>query len=220
MKTVIEMIKENKVVAIIRGVKKPETVLKTVEALAAGGVRLIEVTYDQSSAQGCLETLRSIEFVKQATDGRIGLGVGTVLLEQQVVDAAKAGAMYIISPNTNVEVIKKTKQLGLISIPGAFTPSEIVTAFHAGADFVKLFPAGLLGVEYIKAIRGPLPHIPLLAVGGIDATNVRFFIGAGVCGVGVGGNLVNTKLIEKGDFEAITELAKAYTQQLGIERAG
>lgn len=218
MNAVVEMIKENKVVAIIRGVTKPETVLKTVEALAAGGVRMMEVTYDQSSAQGCLETLRSIEYVKHATEGRIGLGVGTVLSEQQVVDAAKAGAMYIISPNTHVEVIKKTKELGLVSIPGAFTPSEIVTSFQAGADFVKLFPAGLLGIEYVKAIRGPLPHIPLLAVGGIDASNVRFFIDAGVCGVGVGGNLVNTKLIEKGDFDAITVLAKTYTQQLGNKR--
>ena len=220
MDAVVEMIKENRIVAIIRGVKKPETVLKTMEALLAGGIRMMEVTYDHSSEQGCLETLRSIEFVKHANNGQIGLGVGTVLLSQQVVDAAKAGAMYIISPNTNVDVIKKTKQLGLVSIPGAFTPSEIVTAFQAGADFVKIFPAGLLGIEYIKAIRGPLPHIPLLAVGGIYASNVRNFIDSGVSGVGVGGNLVNTQLIEKGDFGAITELAKAYTQQLGNEPAG
>ena len=98
----------------------------------------------------------------------------------------------------------------MISIPGALTPSEIINAYNIGADIVKLFPAATLGLEYVKAITGPITHIPLIAVGGINAENANSFIKSGCIGVGVGGNLVNKKLIEAGDFEAIKKLAQEY----------
>ena len=122
--------------------------------------------------------------------------------------AAKAGAKYIISPDVNVEVIRRTRELGLVSMPGAMTPSEVMTAHNAGADYVKLFPAGELGTSYVKAIRAPISHVKLLAVGGINEKNVADYMAAGMCGAGVGDNLANKKWIEAGEFHKITETAR------------
>jgi 2-dehydro-3-deoxyphosphogluconate aldolase/(4S)-4-hydroxy-2-oxoglutarate aldolase len=132
----------------------------------------------------------------------------------QVETAINSGAKYIISPNTNLQVIKKTSELGAVSIPGALTPSEIAFAYEAGAKFVKLFPASEFGVSYIKSIRSPLNHIPLLAVGGVDENNMNSFFEAGVSGVGVGSNIVKKSLISMKKFDEITVLAKKYTKQI------
>lgn len=132
------------------------------------------------------------------------------MTSENVKQAAGAGAEYIISPNINESVIKKTKQLGLISIPGALTPSEIINAHQMGADIVKLFPAATLGLEYIKAILSPINHIPITAVGGITSENARSFIDIGCLGVGVGGNLVNKKLVDENKFETIKKLAYTF----------
>ena len=129
---------------------------------------------------------------------------------EQVRAAVEAGAKYIISPNTDREVIEETKKLGAISIPGAFTPSEVVQAYKMGADYVKLFPAGLLGIPYIKAIKAPISHIPLIAVGGIDADNLHDFLATGINGVGVGSSLVDLKLINDENWDALAELAKKF----------
>ena len=168
----------------------------------------MEVTFDQ--AEGPEETLRSLRIIHQQFPEEILLGAGTVMTAGQVKAAAAAGAGYIISPNTDRAVIETTKELGLISIPGAFTPTEAATAYAWGADVVKLFPAGLLGPAYIKALTGPLPHIPFMAVGGIDAQNMNDFLRAGAVGVGVGGNLVDKKRIAAGKFQEITDLALQY----------
>ena len=117
---------------------------------------------------------------------------------------------YIITPNTNCDLIRRVKEYGLLSFPGAFTPSEIVEAYEAGADAVKVFPVGNLGPSYIKAIKAPLSHIPLMAVGGVNEKNAAGFLAAGCCGIGVGGNLVNKSWIEAGEWDKITELAQAY----------
>ena len=114
-------------------------------------------------------------------------------------------------------MIRKTKELGLVSIPGAMTPSEAAQAYEWGADIVKIFPAGNLGPSYIKAIKAPLKHIPLTAVGGVNVENCVEFIKAGCCGVACGGNLVSAKLINEGRFDEITELAKAYVKALRSE---
>ena len=213
MTSVREKILEKKIIAIIRGVGK-DKMIPTVQAMVDGGIELMEVTFVQGDKEKSQQSLESISLINEKFAGKAFVGAGTVLTTKQVEDAVAAGAEYIISPNTDVAVIKKTKELGKISIPGAFTPSEVVIAHNAGADFVKLFPAGLLGVEYIKAVRAPLSNILLLAVGGVDVSNVAAFLKAGAAGVGVGGNLVNSKAIQTGEFFKITQTASEYVRTI------
>ncbi len=211
--SVLKQILDNKIVAIIRGIDS-ERMPDTVEALLQGGIKLLEVTFNQESEEAVAGTLKSLELIKARYGDKVCLGAGTVVTMEQAEKAAAAGAEYIISPNTDVNVIKKTKELGKISIPGAFTPSEAVTAYNAGADIVKLFPAGLLGTAYIKAFSAPLGHIPVVAVGGVNVDNVNEFIKAGAKGVGVGGNLVDKKAIYAGEYDKITKAAQAYIQRI------
>ncbi len=211
--TTWDLIKEHKIIAIVRGLS-PAHMLHLADALSAGGVSLIEVTFNQGKPETWKDTACAIEALAKERSGKVLAGAGTVLTLQQLHMAADAGAQYIISPDVNEEVIRETKRLGLVSLPGALTPTEIMAAHKAGADAVKVFPAGSLGPEYIRAIRAPLSHIPLLAVGGIDADNCGAFLKAGCVGVGVGGSLVNKQWIEAGEFEKITELAKVFVQNL------
>lgn len=206
----IEKLKEKKIVAIVRGLPV-DTVLKVAKALYDAGIRFVEVTFNQSSPTCIEDTSRAIAAIAEHyTD--LHVGAGTVITEEQLMAAYKAGAKYIISPNMEVALIQKTKELGLLSMPGAMTASEIVTAHKAGADLVKLFPTDNLGAGYIKAVRAPLSHIPMLAVGGVNDENMEQFYKAGACGFGIGGNIVNKKLIEAGDFAGLTELARRYVQ--------
>lgn len=202
---IIAAVKEGKVIAIVRGVYG-ETCLKLAEALYAGGVKMIEVTFDQSGNPQ--DTADTIRLLLEKMGDRFFVGAGTVTSPELVRIAAEAGAQYIISPDTDVEVIIETNRLGLVSMPGALTPSEIKTAYRAGAHFVKVFPASNLGAGYIKAVRAPLNNIPLLAVGGVNEDNASEFIKAGAVGLGIGGNLVNKKWIAAGEFDRITETAK------------
>ena len=140
------------------------------------------------------------------------VGAGTVTSPELVELTAKAGGAFIISPDTDVAVIKRTRELGLVSMPGALTPSEIKTAHNAGADYVKVFPLGSMGPGYLKAIRAPLSHIKMTAVGGINEKNLKEYLEAGACGAGIGGNLANKKWIENGEFDKITEVAKQLVQ--------
>ena len=210
---ILQEIKKRKLIAIVRGVKSGQ-IVETAGALGAGGIPCLEIAIDQTSGETVQETFRSIKLVKETFGDRIFLGAGTVLTEEQVNAAAEAGAEYMISPNTDEKVIRRTKAIGKISIPGAFTPSEAVAAYRAGADIVKLFPAGLLGPDYIKAIRGPLGHIPFTAVGGVDLTNAALFLRAGACGVSVGGNLVSLKHIAAGDFAYLTKTAQDFVKAI------
>jgi 2-dehydro-3-deoxyphosphogluconate aldolase/(4S)-4-hydroxy-2-oxoglutarate aldolase len=213
MKHVIDAIRQYKLISIVRGLEKDE-LLKAAEALFEGGVRLLEVTFDQSGKIPDSVTAENIRLLRKTFEGRLFIGAGTVMNESQVLAAKEAGAEYIISPDVNEAVIKKTKELGLVSIPGALTPTEIVTAHTYGADFVKLFPAGDLGLSYIKSVRAPLSHIPMLAVGGVTVNNIRDFLDAGLLGVGIGSAIVNKSLIKNGDFEGLTELAREFTRQI------
>ena len=208
-----ERIMQTKLIAIFRRVPENRLV-QTAQALYRGGVRVMEVTFDHGRAD-CEETLvRSIRMLQDALGQEASIGAGTVLTPQEVEVAARAGAELIVSPNADASVIRRTKELGMVSCPGAMTPTEIVSAHQAGADFVKLFPAEQLGVPFIKAVRGPLGHIPLLAVGGADEKNAGEFIRAGACGIGVGSKLVKPSLIEEGNWPALEELARAYIQAL------
>ncbi len=208
MEDLIARIQKEKIIAIVRGLPV-DTVLKVVQALYDGGIRFVEVTFSQNSPTCIEDTYRAIE----AIAGRfpeLYVGAGTVVTMQQLYAAHRAGARYMISPNTNPALIREAKRLGMLAMPGAMTPSEIVEAYEAGADFVKLFPTDNLGAGYIRAIRAPLSHIPMLAVGGVNDENMEEFYRAGVCGFGIGGNIVNKKLIAAGDFAGMTELARRY----------
>ena len=208
-----ERIVETKLIAIFRRVPQDKLV-QTAEALQRGGVRVMEITFDHSR-EDCFGTLvESIQQLRRALGDSVSIGAGTVLTPEEVQIAANAGAELIVSPNADASVIRCTKELGMVSCPGAMTPSEIVSAHQAGADFVKLFPAEQLGVPFIKAVRGPLGHIPLLAVGGADEKNAGEFIRAGACGIGVGGKLVKQSLIECSDWPALEALAREFIKAL------
>ena len=197
---------EARVIAIVRGVNE-EGILPLARALEAGGVRAIEVTFDQRDPDSWPRTLRAIERIAREFDGRVLPGAGTVLTPAQVDMAFSAGARYIISPDVNEDVIARTRAHGLASLPGALTPSEIMRAVRAGCDIVKIFPAGDLGPGYLKSIRAPLGHVPMFAVGGINEHNAADFIRAGALGLGIGGALTNRALIESGRFDEITATA-------------
>ena len=201
---------KHKIVTVVRG-SSAEDAKGIINALYDGGIRFVEFTFDQTE-KGYKSTLSSIECA--AKDGRVHVGAGTVLTKEQVDRAKAAGAKYIISPSVDVDVIKYTKKLGLISIPGALTPTEVITAYNVGADVVKLFPISGLGVEYLKAVRAPLKHIPLMAVGGVDETNIAAFIKAGAVGVGIGSNIVDMKLVKAGDFDSIRRRAENYVKSI------
>jgi len=210
---VLDAILKGKIVAIVRGIPT-DGMVKLAEAMYAGGITCIEVTFDQSSPEKIAETQKSIAAIKAAMGDKMCVGAGTVMNVEQVHLAAEAGAEYMISPNTDEEVIKETKKLGLVSIPGALTPTEAAFAYKCGADIVKLFPAGVFGPGYIKAVKAPLKHIPVTAVGGVNPQNCVEFFKAGCVGVGVGGNLVSPKLVAEGKFDEITAVAKEYTDAI------
>lgn len=204
---VIQAIETEKVIAIVRGVS-PDQCMRVADALYAGGIRLMEVTFDQKNPASFRTTADAIAAIGKAYEGRMLVGAGTVTTTELVELTAEAGGKYVISPDVNVDVIRRTRELGMVSLPGAMTPTEVMTAHRAGADFVKLFPAGNLGTAYVKAVRAPISHVKLLAVGGINEDNVADFLRAGMVGAGVGGNLANKKWIEAGEFDKITETAR------------
>ena len=207
---VYQAIMEHKIIVIMRGIEM-DRLLPTAEALIKGGIKFIEVTFNHSLADTLEETKKAIHLLRE-TYQKIHVGAGTVMSVEQVEAAVAAGAEYIISPHVDQEVITRTKELGAVSIPGALTPTEIVAAHKYGGDFIKLFPMENLGPDYGKAVMGPLSHIPLLAVGGVNVDTIPSFLDAGFKGVGIGGNLVNKKWIAEGDFTAICELAKQYVE--------
>ena len=151
---IVNYIEKNKIICICRKIYGEE-LRKLARAMYDGGIRLMEVTFDQADPDCCQKTGQAIRMVDEEFGGRMQFGAGTVLTREQVDAAKDAGAKYIISPNTDEEIIRYTKQLGLVSIPGAMTPSEILAAHDAGADFVKLFPTVYLGLPYLKDIRRP-----------------------------------------------------------------
>lgn len=211
MNPIIERIKEEQIIAIVRGISE-DKIIETCKALFEGGVGMIEVTFDQSSPTGIEDTCKAIRLISDRLP-EICVGAGTVMTEEQVEKAVESGAKYIISPNIDQAVIKKTLACDAVSIPGALTPTEVADAYALGAHFVKLFPAGNLGLGYIKALMAPINHIPLLAVGGVGPDNLADFLDIGLTGVGVGSSLVNKKLIETGKFDELRSLARTFSDK-------
>lgn len=203
----IQMALNERVIAIVRGVSGSQC-LSLAHALYAGGIRMLEVTYDQRDPGRWNETAGTISAISEAFNGKMLVGAGTVTSPELVELSHRAGAQFIISPDTNPAVIARTRELEMVSMPGAMTPTEIVIAHQSGADIVKVFPAAVLGPGYLKAILSPLGHIKVMAVGGVDSGNAAEFLRAGAVGVGVGGSLVSHKLIAEGRFDLITKEAE------------
>lgn len=207
-----DAVRAGRIVAIIRGFA-PETCLRLAEAYAKGGIRLVEVTFNQKAPETWKDTAAAISAIKERFAGAVRAGAGTVLTEEQLSMCEQAGGEYMITPNVKPALIRECVRRGLVAMPGAMTPSEAVDAYESGASFVKVFPAGALGPGYIKAIRAPLSHIPLLAVGGVGPDNVADFIKAGCVGAGVGGNLTNKEWIAAGAWDKIEEVARQLVER-------
>jgi 2-dehydro-3-deoxyphosphogluconate aldolase/(4S)-4-hydroxy-2-oxoglutarate aldolase len=168
----------------------------------------VEVTFNQKAPETWKDTAAAIRAIRERFGGRVRAGAGTVLTEEQLSMCIDAGGEYMITPNVKPELIRSCVRQGLVAMPGALTPSEAVDAWEAGAAFVKIFPACSLGPGYVKALRAPLAHIPMLAVGGISADNVADFMRVGCVGAGVGGNLTNKEWIAAGAWDKIATVAR------------
>ena len=209
----IQRVLDEKIIVIVRGVER-DKLIPLAEAMYEGGIRLLEITYSADKSVSDEETADRIKMLAEHFADRMYIGAGTVLTPYQVELTKKAGGRFIISPDCFEDVIKKTTELEMVSMPGALTPTEAQSAARAGADFVKLFPISDLGSAYFKAIKAPLSHIKFLAVGGVNEDNIQEYLDAGVCGFGLGSNIINKKMIAENDYTGITELAKKYVAKV------
>lgn len=198
------------IVSINRRIQTDRLLLLS-DALADAGISFMEVTFDQADPLCLTKATGQIRALKKRHSD-MEIGAGTVLDRSQALAAGEAGASFIVSPNTNGELIRYVRELGMSSVPGAMTPTEIVAAYEAGADMVKLFPAGWLGTAYIKDLKAPLGHIPLLATAGITRENFGDFLRAGCCGAGIGSALSSKKLLEAGDRAGLLANAKEFVR--------
>lgn len=199
-------------VAVIRG-PSPELTVRMVEALAVGGVIGIEITYTTPDAAAVVRAL------DRAFGDGILLGMGTLTDPAQAVEALDAGARYLVSPVTDEALGRAMVATGLPVMIGALTPSEVFRAHQLGSDVVKLFPGSAVGPDYVKALRGPFPHIPIMPTGGVDEHNVADWFRAGVFAVGAGSQLSPTKLAREGRFDEITAIAKRFAAAVRSARA-
>lgn len=217
MPDITTLLQETKIIAILRGV--PEGKLsRTLQALYDGGIRLAEITFDATGTISACETARQIEYAAASMNGKMLIGAGTVTSKEQIYCAAQAGASFLISPHTDPELIRKTKEMGLCSIPGAMTVSEIVAAHKAGADYIKLFPASQLGPDFIRQVASPLPHIRMLAVSGVTPENIPTYLHSGAVGFGIGKDIVNSALCKSDAFDTIRDRAAQYIRACREER--
>lgn len=188
--------------------------LAVAEAMVAGGITVIEVTM---TVPGAIHVLR--ELANRYT-GKLLLGSGTVTDAAQCAATIEAGATFVVSPSLHLDVIAKTKELGKVSIPGALTPTEAITAWNAGADFVKIFPCSAVGgASYLKALKAPFPHLRLIPTGGVTLETASSFLDAGASALGVGSDLVNLAAIASGKPEVVTNTARAYLKIIADTRS-
>jgi 2-dehydro-3-deoxyphosphogluconate aldolase/(4S)-4-hydroxy-2-oxoglutarate aldolase len=192
---------------IVAVVRSPDggPLVEVARALADGGVTAIEITMTVPDA---LDVVRQ---VRRALGERILLGAGTILDPETARAALLAGAEFLVAPTLNLDVIRLCRRYDKVVMPGAFTPTEILTAWEAGADVVKVFPADVVGPAFFRAVRAPLPQVRLMPTGGVDLTTAGVFLRAGACCLGVGGQLVEPKAVAARDFDRIHELARKYT---------
>ncbi|HYE59000.1 MAG TPA: bifunctional 4-hydroxy-2-oxoglutarate aldolase/2-dehydro-3-deoxy-phosphogluconate aldolase [Rhodothermales bacterium] len=186
---------------------------RTVEALVAGGVRAIEVTM---TVPGAVEHIRALA---RDAEGDVLVGAGTVLDPDTAQAVIDAGARFVVSPAFDAEVVARCHAAEVAALPGAYTPTEILRAWTAGADVVKVFPATALGPRYLRDVRGPLPDVRLMPTGGVTVENVGEWIAAGAVAVGLGTDLVDSRRIAAGDFPGLTERARRLVENIRAARA-
>jgi 2-dehydro-3-deoxyphosphogluconate aldolase/(4S)-4-hydroxy-2-oxoglutarate aldolase len=208
----LQRVMDSGIVAVVR-FSDPEPLVQVMHALADGGVTVAEVTFTVPNA---LDVIRE---AKRQLGDRVLLGAGTVLDTETARAALLAGAEFLVSPSVNVDVIRMCRRYDKLVMPGAFTPTEIVTAWEAGADIVKVFPAEIVGPAFFKAVRGPLPQVKLMPTGGVDLNTAADFLNAGAVCLGVGSQMVEPKAVAARDFARITELARQYTAIVKQHRA-
>jgi 2-dehydro-3-deoxyphosphogluconate aldolase / (4S)-4-hydroxy-2-oxoglutarate aldolase len=201
--TQLRQVLECGIVAVVRSPDSQQLVEVT-RALADGGVSVVEITM---TVPGALDVLRQ---VRQALGDRVLLGAGTILDPETARAALLAGAEYLVSPTVNLDVIRLCQRYDKLVMPGALTPTEILAAWEAGADIVKVFPADVVGPVFFKAMRGPLPQIRLMPTGGVDLNTAAEFLKAGACCLGIGSQLVEPRAVAERNFERIRDLARQY----------
>ena len=203
---VLSHLLQHKIIAIVRGVR-PEAVPHIAQALYRGGIRAIEITLNSEGAFGAIKQLCAV------VENDMLVGAGTVLDAAAATEAIHCGAQFIISPSLELDVIKQTKALGKVSIPGAYTPTEVVAAHRAGGDLIKIFPAS--NPQYIKDLKGPLDHIPMMPTGGVNLDNIRLFQQAGAVAFGIGSSMVDGRQqITPAYLEALEQKAAQFVQAL------
>ena len=202
---VLDGIIECGIVAVVRGTSD-ELIMKAIEAALDGGINVIEVAFTVPNA---LEIIRRLA---ESVSEDVILGAGTVLTPEMAADAVDAGAQFIVSPNVDLATIEMAKSRGVPVFPGALTPTEVATAWQAGADMVKIFPANVMGPTYLKDLHGPFPQIKFMPTGGVNLSTARDYLENGAAALGVGGDLINRKLMEEGNFAEIASRARKFRQ--------
>jgi 2-dehydro-3-deoxyphosphogluconate aldolase/(4S)-4-hydroxy-2-oxoglutarate aldolase len=203
----LTLLKKHRAIAVIRSSEK-ELALQMAKAVVAGGIQFIEITWNTHKADELIAELRS-EFPT------FSIGTGTLLNLEQLQQAIDCGAQFLFTPHTDLAMIKAAVDAGVPIVPGAFSPTEILTAWQAGATCVKVFPISALGgAAYLQSLQDPLGHIPLIPTGGVTLENAKIFIDAGAIAVGLAGDLFPKDLVENGDWEAIGQIARNLSQNL------
>lgn len=209
--TQLQRIADSGVVAVMRGAD-PDTVIDVAEALREGGVTAIELTADTPGVMDLVDEVTG-SFGEETM-----VGVGTVLDGETARSALLAGAEFVVCPSLHEDVVEVCNRYGALCAPGVMTPTEVVTAYEAGAEVVKVFPAKTVGPDHVAAMKGPLGHVPMLPTGGVDLANVGEFIEAGAVAVGAGSALVDDEAVAAGDFETIEETARAFRSEIRAAR--
>ncbi|QHJ70068.1 bifunctional 4-hydroxy-2-oxoglutarate aldolase/2-dehydro-3-deoxy-phosphogluconate aldolase [Planococcus halotolerans] len=205
-------LKESGLIAVIRKPKQSQ-IHQIAEALVEGGTGALEITLD---TPGALDMIREL---KEKFGDRVLVGAGTVLDAPSAKMAIDAGSDFIFCPSFDIDTIQMANRYGRISIPGVMTPTEIVNAYSAGADLLKIFPGAALGEAYIKDLQGPLGHIPMMPTGGVSLDNVETFIRNGAVAVGAGGSLVDSKAIAEERYEVLTDLSRQFIEKIKNARS-
>lgn len=216
MNQFVKEFSESKVIVVCRGIAEGE-IVNVAQAMYDGGIRFMEVPFNQADPSSFASTARKIKAVRETMDGKMHVGAGTVITMEQFEIAKDAGAEIIVSPTMEEDVIVATKEAGLVSMPGCATPSEMTKAYELGADLIKLFPASMVTMKTIKEISVPLNHLPLVCFGGVSSENIKEVLATGVIGVGMASSILDKKALANKDYAKITELAKAVTEQIRKE---
>lgn len=209
----MELIRKHRFIGILRHIPVPQA-LSVAQAMYDGGIRIFEITFDPSRNTTCQETCSIIRQLRQHFGPEVSVGAGTVLNIPFAEAAYEAGAEFIVAPNTDPTVIAYTKSKGLLSIPGAYTPSEIMNAYNLGADIVKIFPILPDAEAYLKNVISPLSHIPFMVTGGINPDTIEKFLAAGPVAVAAGATIATRELAEAEDYDTIRINAKNHTQHI------